>query len=69
MAKPKKIRKPRPPAMPKVTDYPRCTKPDCQAPYVLRRAHVVHPEGWRHEWIWQRDCRHKNHPAELVRSA
>jgi hypothetical protein len=47
-------------AMPKVKAYPECS--ECFAPYVLRRAFTFSAKGGggRSEWIWQRDCKHKN---------
>lgn len=44
--------------------FPVCMK--CDTPFILRRAHLLKDDTWIYEWIWQRDCRHKNSVSKMV---
>lgn len=49
--------------------WPQCS--DCKAAYVLRRAIVFASKPgprkatMRHEWVWQRDCKHRRAAPEI----
>ncbi len=52
-------------SQPKIKAYPKCNT--CDVAYVLRLAHVLGDQRWTHEWVWQRDCKHKKAPPKLVK--
>jgi len=53
-------------------DYPFCS--DCKAAYVLRLALVFASKPGsrkatlRHEWVWQRDCKHRKAEPAIHRA-
>lgn len=51
---------------PKPLVYPRCPLEGCSAAYVLRRTTTFDGKRWDEEWVWQRDCKHKEEQPELV---
>lgn len=43
--------------MPRVVAYPKCE--ECGAAFVLRMCFSFGTSDLTHDWLWQRDCKHK----------
>lgn len=44
-------------------EYPVCS--ECNIPWVVRLAIVLVDGKWRDEWVFQRDCKHKETPPRI----